>query len=140
MARDSGGRRGRRSTGRLIAYLAIFLVGAVGTYAFGAPTAPDGLAYASTVPARILGCALVGLGAGTLAALASIGPDRSGPGLFLVLGGVLAGATALSQVFPDYGALPATVVMVYASPLAVGYLIALAIADHLAPTGGTGPG
>lgn len=140
MSRMSDRRWSRPSIGRLAVYGAIFLVGAVGTYAFGAPTSQDGTTYASTLPARILGCGLVGLGAGTLAALASVDPEGTGFGLFLVLAGVVAGATVLSQVFPEDGYLPATVIMLYAAPLAAGYLIAAAIADHPAPTARTGPG
>ncbi len=114
---------------RVAAALAILVVGTLGIYAFAAPFGPSDAAYGGTILARALGCGLIGLAAGTLAALAAIDPQRTGSGLFLALGCVVAGVVGLSIAFPDHVFLPMTVITIYAAPFAIGYLIATAIGE-----------
>lgn len=131
----SGSGRGwtRGSVGRVAASVVVFAVGTAGLYAFAAPFGPDDAAYGATILVRAFGCALIGVAAGTLSALAGIDPERTGSGLFLALGCVLAGILALSVTFPDHRFLTMTVLTIYAAPFAIGYLIATAIGD-VAPT------
>jgi hypothetical protein len=135
MTGGTGPGRTARSAGRRLAFVAVVAVAAVGTYAFAAPFGPSEPAYGATILVRALGCGLIGLVAGTLSALASIDPERTGSGLFLALGGVVASVVGLSIAYPDDRYLPLVVITIYTGPLVIGYLIAAALADDAAADG-----
>ncbi len=124
---------------RRLTIAGVVVVGAVGIYAFAAPFGPSEPAYGATIPARALGCGLIGVAAGVLAALAAVDPERTGSGLFLALAGVAASGVALSIAFPAFRYLPLTTITIYAAPFALGYLIAAAIGE-VTPEGTPGAG
>ncbi len=119
---------------RRLLVVGVVLVGAIGIYAFAAPFGPSEPAYGATIPARALGCGLIGLAAGILSALAAVDPEHTGSGLFLALAGVGASVIALSVGFPAFRYLPLTTITIYAAPFALGYLVATALGET-APDG-----
>jgi hypothetical protein len=129
----------RESVARVAVGVLVFAIGSGGIFAFAAPFGPGDAAYGGTILVRALGCALIGIAAGTLAALACIDRDRTGAGLFLALASVVVGIVGLSVAFPDHRFLAMTVLTIYAAPFAIGYLIATSIGE-VAPAGPDEPG
>jgi hypothetical protein len=124
----------RGSIARAAVAAVVFAVGSGGIFAFAAPFGSSDAVYGGTILVRAFGCALIGIAAGTLAALACIDRERTGAGLFLALGSVAVGIVGLSVAFPDHRFLGMTVLTIYAAPFAIGYLIATSIGE-VAPAG-----